>query len=552
MVDNESLRVVPLGGLGEIGKNMMLFETADDIVVIDCGLMFPEEEMLGVDLVIPDVSYLVERADKVRGIVLTHGHEDHIGALPFVLRQLNVPVFATRLTVGLISVKLKEHRMLRESTITVVEPGTRFELGGLGIEFFRVAHSIPDACGIILQTPVGIVVFTGDFKLDHTPIMDQHTDLNRLAALGQEGVMLLCADSTYAEIEGYTPSERLVEAALDRIMATAEGRVIVGTFASLISRIQIVIDAAARHGRRVFVQGRSMEQNTRMALDLGYLHDPERVIARIEELNTCDDHQVAIMTTGTQGEPTAGLARMANNDHRFVTIKTGDTVVMSSSPIPGNEGLVNRVVDNLCKRGATVFYNRIANVHVRGHAAQDELTLIHRLVKPRYFIPIHGEYRHMMIHARLARDMGLAADRVFVLQDGDVWETNGRTAQVVDHIAANHVYVDGLGVGDIDHVVLRDRRHLASDGMVVVIIAVDKQTGQPVGRPDVVSRGFVDTEESAGLLDATRDAAATALDGASHIAEWSVASTKVKDQIAGFLYDATRRRPMVLPVVVKV
>jgi ribonuclease J len=552
MVDEGILRVVPLGGLGEIGKNMMVFETHDDIVVVDCGLMFPEEEMLGVDLVIPDVTYLLENEEKVRAILITHGHEDHIGALPYILRQINVPVYAPRLASGLINVKLREHRMARDSQVTIIEPGKRYQFGGIGVEFFRVAHSIPDSCGIILHTPVGVAIHTGDFKLDHTPIMGQHTDLNRLAELGEQGVMVLCADSTYAEIEGYTPSERMVEQALDYIMASAEGRVIVGTFASLISRIQMVIDAAARHGRKVFVVGRSMVDNTQMALELGYLQDPEHIITRIEDMRRYDPNEIAIMTTGTQGEPTAGLARMANKDHRFVEIVPGDTVVMSSSPIPGNEGLVNRVVDNLFKLGAKVLYNRVANVHVRGHAAQEELKLILSLVKPRYFIPIHGEYRHMTIHARLAQDMGIPAEQTFILEDGDVWETDGLTAEVVDRISAAHVYVDGLGVGDIDHVVLRDRKHLASDGMVVIVIAVDKQTGQPAGRPDVVSRGFVDVEESAELLEATRDMAARALDGADHIAEWGVSNTKVKDSIARFLYDETRRRPMVLPVVVEV
>ena len=551
-VDEGTLRVIPLGGLGEIGKNMMAIETAGDVVVVDCGLMFPEEEMLGVDLVVPDVSYLLERQDKVRGILLTHGHEDHIGALPYILRQINVPVYGTRLTTGLAGVKLREHRMQRETTVNTVEPGKRFQLGGIGVEFFRVAHSIPDSCGIILHTPVGVVVHTGDFKLDHTPIMGQHTDFNRLAELGDEGVMLLCADSTYAEIEGYTPSERMVEEALDYIIATTKGRVIVGTFASLISRIQIVIDAATKHGRKVFVTGRSMVDNTQMALEMGYLRDPQGVITRIEDVGKYEPHQVAIMTTGTQGEPTAGLARMANRDHRFVDIIEGDTVVMSSSPIPGSEGLVNRVIDNLFKLGANVLYNRVANVHVRGHAAQEELKLTLSLVKPRYFIPVHGEYRHMRIHARLAQDMGIPADRTYVLEDGDVWETDGLTAGVMGKVSAANIYVDGLGVGDIDHVVLRDRRHLASDGMLVVIIAVDKQTGQPVGRPDVVSRGFVDEQESAGLLEEARDVAAKALDGADHLSEWGVANQKLKDSVARYLYDQTRRRPMVLPVVVEV
>lgn len=550
MVAKGAIRVLPLGGLGEIGKNMMLVETENDIIAIDCGLMFPEEEMLGVDLVIPDVTYLLQHEEKFRGFLLTHGHEDHIGALPYVLRQIKGPVYGTRLTTGLVTVKLREHRLARETEVRTVEPGKRFQLGSLGVEFFRVAHSIPDACGIILHTPAGVMIHTGDFKLDHTPVMGHHTDLQRLSELGREGVLVLCADSTYAEIEGYTPSERVVGEALEHIIATAEGRVIVATFASLIARVQQVIDAASRHGRRVFVTGRSMVDNTAMALELGYLQDPNRVLVRIEDMHKYDPNEIVVMTTGTQGEPTAGLARMANRDHRFIEVIPGDTVVMSASPIPGNEGLVNRVIDNLFKLGARVLYNRVANVHVRGHAAQEELKLTLSLTRPRYFIPIHGEYRHLRIHAGLAASMGIPESQVFCIEDGDVWETDGITAEVVDHIPAPHVYVDGLGVGDVDHVVLRDRRHLANDGMVVVVITVDKQSGQVVGRPDVVSRGFVDVAESAELLDRTRDVAASALDGADHIAEFGVANTKVKDSIARFLYDETRRRPMVLPVVV--
>ncbi len=548
----DTLRVIPLGGLGEIGKNMMVYETTDDIVVVDCGLMFPEEEMLGVDLVIPDVSYLVQHREKVRAILITHGHEDHIGALPYVLREINVPVYATRLAAGLINVRLKEHRLHRDTTVEVVTPGERFDLGYIGVEFFRVAHSIPDAAGIILHTPAGKVVHTGDFKLDHTPVMGHLTDLSRLASVGNEGVALLCSDSTYAEIPGYTPSERVVGESLDTVISRAEGRVIVATFASLISRVQQVIDAATRNGRRVFVTGRSMIDNVNMALNLGYLDDPSGVLGRIEEMRGLPPNRIVIMSTGSQGEPTSALARMANGDHRWVEIMHGDTVVLSSSPIPGNEQLVNRVVDNLFKLGAEVYYNRIANVHVRGHAAQEELKLVLHLVKPRFLVPIHGEYRHMVLHARLAQDMGMTPDETWVLEDGDVLEIRGMEARITGRVPAANVYVDGLGVGDIDGVVLRDRRHLASDGMVVIVFTVDKQTGHVVGRPDVVSRGFVDIEESADLLERTRDMAAASLDGQDHIAEIAMATGRVKDAVAQFLYDETRRRPMVLPVAVEV
>jgi ribonuclease J len=551
MIPRDTLRVIPLGGLGEIGKNMMAFETTDDIVVVDAGLQFPEEEMLGVDLVIPDISYLLERRDKVRGILITHGHEDHIGALPYVLRDLNVPVYASRLSAGLINVKLKEHRV-RDRTVNVVIPGERFTLGRIGVEFFRVAHSIPDACGIILHTPAGRVVHTGDFKLDHTPVMGQHTDLNRLAEVGREGVALLCSDSTYAEIPGYTPSEQVVGESIDFVMARAEGRVIVATFASLIARVQQVIDAAARNGRRVFVTGRSMVDNVQMALELGYLDDPRGVLGRIEEMNTLPPKRIVIMSTGSQGEPTSALARMANRDHRWVEIMPGDTVILSSSPIPGNEQLVNRVIDNLFKLGAQVYYNRVANVHVRGHAAQEELKLILSLVKPRFFVPIHGEYRHLTLHARLAQSMGMTPDQTWVLEDGDILEIRGLEAHLAGKAPATNVYVDGLGVGDVSQVVLRDRRHLATDGMVVIIFTVERQTGRLVGRPDIVSRGFVDIEESADLLERTRDMAAAALEGADHILEWGVANQQVREVVARFLYERTRRRPMILPVAVEV
>lgn len=546
------LRVIPLGGLGEIGKNMMAFELDDDIVVVDCGLQFPEQEMLGVDLVIPNISYLLERADRVRAILITHGHEDHIGALPYVLRQLNVPVFCPRLAYGLISVKLKEHRLLRETDLRIAEPGVEIPLGGVTAEFFRVAHSIPDACGIILHTPMGQIIHTGDFKLDHTPVMGQHTDLPRLSELGNAGVLLLCADSTYAEVPGYTPSEQIVGEALDNIMNQAEGRIIVATFASLISRVQQVIDAAYKHNRRVFVIGRSMVDNVNMALEQGYLDVPDGVLGRIEEMRHLPPERVAIVTTGSQGEPTSALARMANRDHRWVEIVPGDTVVLSASPIPGNEQYVYNVVDNLFKLGAHVLYNRVENIHVRGHAAQEELKLLLSLVRPQYFVPVHGEYRHLTLHARLAQMMGMPAENTFIMEDGDVLEIGMGGAEIVDRVDAAPVYVDGLGVGDIDHVVLRDRRHLASDGMVVIVISVDKQTGEVLGLPDVLSRGFVEPSEGSTLLERTRDVVLRSLDGADHRVEWPVINAKVKDTVAKFLYDETRRRPMVLPVPVEV
>jgi len=545
------LRVIPLGGLGEIGKNMMLFEHGNDVIAVDCGLMFPAEDMLGVDLVIPDVSYLIENRKNLLAIFITHGHEDHTGALPYILRQINVPVYATPLAHGLISVKLKEARLLQSTDLREIRPGDAVTAGPFTVEPFQVAHSIPDSVGYAIRTPLGICIHTGDFKLDHTPVMGQATDLSRLAQLGDEGVLLLCADSTYAEIPGYTPSEQLVGDSLFQLMARAEGRVIVATFASLIARVQQVFDAAERTGRRVFITGRSMIDNVNMAIERGYLRVPEGMLVSVRELPNVPLEQLTIITTGSQGEPTSALTRMANQDHQHVKIIEGDTVILSASAIPGNEALVHRTVDNLFKLGARVLYNRIADVHVRGHAAQEELKIIHALVRPRYFVPVHGEYRHMVLHAQTAEAMNQGTD-TFIMTDGDVLEITSREATFADRIAADYVYVDGLGVGDVDHVVLRDRKHLASDGMVVVILAMDKQTGRVAGRPEVVSRGFVDMEEREDLIERAREHVVRSLQGADHIVEWGAVHAQVKDSLAKFLYDETRRRPMVLPVAVEV
>jgi ribonuclease J len=552
VADQPKLRVIPLGGLGEIGKNMLLLECGEDMIAIDAGLMFPEEEMLGVDLVIPDVSYIEEKRRKFRAIFVTHGHEDHTGGLPYILRRVKAPVYCTPLTAGLIGVKLKEYRLLGETELRTILPGEQVQVGCFRVEPFSVAHSVPDSVGFAVRTPVGTVIHTGDFKLDHTPVMGQLTDLARLAHLGNEGVLLLLADSTYSEVSGYTPSERVVGDALNHIFTTSPGRVIVATFASLIARIQQVVDAAALSGRRVFVTGRSMIDNVQMARERGYLNCPREMLLNVNDLRRLPPEQVAIITTGSQGEPTSALTRMANGDHPHVQIVPGDTVVLSATPIPGNEALVYRTVDNLFRLGARVLYNRVADVHVRGHAAQEELKIIQALVRPRFFVPIHGEYRHLVLHSHLAQAMGVPEERTFVLVDGDVLELDGEEARVAGRVQADYVYVDGLGVGDVDHFVLRDRLHLATDGMVVVILAVDKQTGRLIGRPDVVSRGVTSMEESEELRERTRDMVIAALEGSEHIAEWSVVNTAVKEAVARFLYDETHRRPMVLPVAVEV
>ena len=546
------LRVIPLGGLGEIGKNMMLFEYGDTVIAVDAGLMFPEEEMLGIDLVIPDIGYVLDGPQRLRAIFLTHGHEDHIGALPYILHQVNVPIYCTPLTAGLIKVKLKEAGLLKRAEIRILKPGEVAREGPFQVEPFTVAHSVPDSTGLAIRTPVGLVVHSGDFKLDHTPVMAQSTDLARLAQYGSEGVLLFLSDSTYAEIPGYTPSEQVVGEALHQIMSTASGRVIVTSFASLIARVQQVIDAAADNDRRLFVTGRSMQDNVQMAIDLGYLQLPKGIMVSVRELDQIPHNRLAIMTTGSQGEPTSALTRMANQDHAHITIVPGDTVVLSASAVPGNEALVYRTVDNLFRLGARVLYNRIANVHVRGHAAQEELKIVLSLVRPRYFVPIHGEYRHLVLHADLAQSIGVLEGNIFVLTDGDILELDGQGARVSGRVPADYVYVDGLGVGDIDHLILRDRHHLATDGMVVIILAIEKKTGRLVGRPEVLSRGFVDIDESEELLRRTQEMVIAALEGADHIAEWAVVNTKVKDAVARFLYDETHRRPMVLPVSVEV
>ena len=547
------LKIIPLGGLSEIGKNMMVLEYADDILIIDAGLMFPEEEMLGIDLVIPDINYLLDKRENIRGIVITHGHEDHVGALPFILPQLDVPIYATKLTRGLIQVKLKERKALTGAVLKTAQFGAKIKLGKFTVEFFPVCHSIPDSAGLIIETPVGTIVHSGDFKLDYTPVSGEPTALSRLAQLSTEGVLLLMSDSTYAELPGYTPSERVVGEVLERVITDAPGRVIITTFSSLVSRIQQIIDAASKHDRRVFIIGRSMSDNVKMALELGYLHSPEGVLARMDELKGLAHNKIIFVTTGSQGEPTSALVRMANRDHKQLKIIKGDTVVISATPIPGNEAVVNRTVDNLLKQGARVLYDKILPVHVHGHASQEELKLLLNIVKPKFFVPVHGEYRHLSYHARLAQSVGIPEENIFVLEDGDRLEINPQSARVADKIAASNVYVDGLSVGDIGSVVLRDRRMLSKDGIVMVIIAVNRQTGKLVGRPDIVSRGFVDTRESKDMLDESRDLVANALDhGNDRLADWSFVNTKVKDTLNKYYYDQTRRRPMVLPFMVKV
>ncbi|HVL54766.1 MAG TPA: ribonuclease J, partial [Vitreimonas sp.] len=487
---NPQLRIIPLGGVGEIGKNMYVFEYGDDIVVIDCGLMFPEPEMYGIDLVVPDVTYLKERRANVRAFLITHAHEDHVGGLPYILPEFpGVPVYASTLARGLLGNKIKEHK-LHSNPLLALDPGDEIDVGPFHVIPFRVGHSIPDAMGIALRTPVGTIVHTGDFKFDHTPVDGKLSDFHILAKLGEEGVVVLLSDSTRAENPGYTESERTVGEAFREIMEPLQGRVIVATFASNIARIQQVLDAAAAFDRRVAVIGRSMEQNFRIATDLGYLtYDASRIVPK-DKIGDIQDDKLVIVTTGSQGEPMSGLARMANRDHRFVEIEAGDTVILSASPIPGNEEYVARTIDNLFKAGANVFYHTIKRAHVSGHASQEELKLMLGLTKPRHFIPIHGEFRMQVQHGRLAIETGVAPENVFIIENGTPIEiSEDGSARRGQPVPAGYVFVDGLSVGDVGEIVLRDRRALANDGMFMIVLTVDKQTGAVIGRPEIITRG---------------------------------------------------------------
>ena len=548
------LRVIPLGGLGEIGKNMMALELGDDIIVVDCGVQFPEERMLGVDLIIPDVSYLVERSDRVRAILITHGHEDHIGALPFVLPQLQVPVYAPRLAHGLISAKLKERRATRESQIEPIDPGVAYQFGqNFTATWFRVCHSIPDAMGIAIETPVGTVIHTGDFKIDHTPVDGRIFDLPALANYGDDGVLLLLSDSTYAEVPGYTPSERVVGEALDRAIGEAEGRVMVATFASLVSRVQQVVDAAHRHGRKVSIVGRSMVDTVAVATELGYLTIPPEILVPMSVSRKLPPEQVVLMTTGSQGEPTSALVRISNGEHREVSIVPGDTVVISATPIPGNELAVSHTINNLLRQGANVLYDRIATVHVHGHASQEELKLVLSLVRPRYFVPVHGEYRHLAAHAQLAWDLGVAKDGIFLLEDGDVLELGLEEARSNERISAGPIYIDGLSTRDKQSQVLTQRRSLSKDGVVVLVLKLDRNTGRPVEAPVTMASGFMEAVETTQLFEDLGKLVVQKLtDDENPVVGSDEVRTKVRETARSFIASETRRSPMIISVVMEV
>ena len=552
----DTLRIIPLGGVGEVGKNITVIESGDDIVVVDCGLAFPEPEMLGIDLVIPDATYLEENKDRVRAIILTHGHEDHTGALPYVLPKIpGTPIYATRLTTGLVQVKLREHKLTEMTKLHLVEPGTDFQVGSFTITAFRVNHSIPDGVGYAIRTPVGTVVHTGDFKFDMTPPDGRRADLGLIAEIGNAGVDVLLSDSTRAEREGYTLSEMTVGESLHQLIGEANGRVIVATFASNIGRVQQVIDAAADHGRKVVCLGRSMEQNSAIAVELGVLNARDGTLVKKEQLQRIPKEQLVIMTTGSQGEPMSGLTRMSNRDHRNVNIEPGDTVIVSASPIPGNEEAVAKTIDNLFKEGAMVHYEPLKHCHVSGHGSREELKLMLGLVQPRHFIPIHGEYRMLVQHALLAEGSGVDIDKIFVLENGQVVEFDGQRARMAGSVTAGAVLVDGIAAIDgIGGVILRDRRMLASDGVVMVALTVDSKTGRAISGPDLVSRGFLSDPEDP-LIASARDHLASALRQPAtddHGAESGYLKTKIRDTLSRYFFQQTKRRPMIMPIVLEV
>ena len=551
--NQNKVQIIPLGGLGEIGKNMTVFRYGDDIILVDAGLMFPEDDMLGIDLVIPDITYLLENKDKVKAIFLTHGHEDHIGALPYVLKQIDVPVYGTALTLGILQGRLRENNVSDNNLVTI-KPGDKINVGAFNLEFIRVNHSIPDAISIVIKTPIGTIIHTGDFKFDQTPVDGQVTQFNKFAEFGDEGVLALLADSTNAERPGFTQSEKMVGQTFDDEFRYARNRIIVATFSSNVHRIQQVVDSAVKYKRKVAVIGRSMINVVNIAMELGYLRIPEGVLIDIDETNNYTSDQIVIITTGSQGEPMSALTRMAMNDHKKVDILPGDTVIISATPIPGNEKLVARTIDHLYKLGADVIYEKSNGVHVSGHASQEEIKLMHNLVRPKYFIPVHGEYRHLIKHANLAKDLGMPSENIVIAENGSVIEISKNSIGINGKIQSGKVLVDGLGVGDVGNIVLRDRRQLSQDGIMIVVVTIDHETCHVVSGPDIVSRGFVYVREAEDLMEEAREKVLSALERCENngVSEWSMIKSTIRDNLGRFLYERTRRRPMILPIIMEI
>lgn len=548
----KGVKIIPLGGLEQIGMNITAFEYEDSIIVVDCGLSFPEDEMLGIDLVIPDITYLKENRDKVKGFVITHGHEDHIGSLPYVLKEINVPIYATKLTIGIIENKLKEHNLLKQTKRKVIKYGQSINLGCFRIEFIRTNHSIADAAALTIYTPAGIIVHTGDFKVDYTPVFGEPIDLQRFAEIGKKGVLALMADSTNVMRPGFTMSERTVGKTFENIFAdNTTKRIIVATFASNVDRVQQIINSAAKYKRKVVIEGRSMVNIIGTANELGYLNIPEGTLIDIEEMKNYTDEQLVLITTGSQGESMAALSRMAASIHRKVTIQPGDVIVFSSSPIPGNEKSVSKIINELSQKGAKVIYQ---NTHVSGHACQEELKLIYALTKPHYAIPVHGEYRHLCTHSELAQEMGIPKENVKILSSGDVLEISYEKAQVIDKVPAQGILVDGLGVGDVGNIVLRDRQHLSENGLIIIVVTLEKYSNQVLSGPDLVSRGFVYVRESENLMEEAKEVVNSALEHclATNVTDWGKIKTEIKDTLSDYLWKKTKRNPMILPIIMEV
>lgn len=553
MLKSNKLRIIPLGGLNEIGKNITLIECDNDIVICDCGMTFPEDEMLGVDIVIPDITYLEKNKERIKGIVLTHGHEDHIGAIPYVLKKINVPIYGTRLTLGLLENKLKEHNL--KPKMHVVNFNDKVRLGKIVVEFIRQCHSIPDSAALAFHTPAGVIVHTGDFKIDFTPIMGGVNDLNRFAELGDKGVLCLLAESTNVERKGYTLSERVVGETFRTIFHEyTENRIIVATFASNMQRIQQIIEAAEKHGRKIVLSGRSMINNVKVAKDLGYLRVKDSSIIDINKMNKYDDSEICIITTGSQGEPMSALTRIAYNEHRKIQLTPNDLIILSAHPIPGNENAVSKVINKLIELDAKVIYESLGEIHVSGHACQEELKLIHSLIKPRYFIPVHGEQRHLKLHAQLAESMGMNPKNIFIMNNGEVLELDKRKAEIVDEVTSGNVLVDGLGVGDVGNIVLRDRKHLSEDGLIIVVLTLSKEDGSTIAGPDIISRGFVYVREADDLMEEAKKKVVLAIEDCQrrNIKDWSSIKNAIRDSLKKYIYQTMKRNPMILPVIMEV
>ncbi len=545
--------MIPLGGLNEIGKNMTVLEYKDDIIIIDCGLSFPDDEMYGIDIVIPDFSYLVKNRDKIRGMIITHGHEDHIGAIPYLLQEISLPIYGTRLTLGLVENKLKEHNL--KAKLKVVHAGDQIKMGAFLVETIRTTHSIADAICLCIDTPAGKVFHTGDFKIDYTPLEGDPIDFHRLAEIGNEGVQLLLADSTNAERKGYTPSERTVGITLENIFRSCTSRILVATFSSNIHRVQKIIDTAVQFHRKVAISGRSMVNVVNLAIDLGYVKVPAGTLVDINKIRHLKDSELVIITTGSQGEPMSALSRMATNDHKAVQIKKGDVVVLSSSPIPGNEKTISNVVNRLFEKGAEVIYSDIADIHVSGHACAEELKLIHSLLKPKYFVPVHGEYRHLRQHAIIAQELGMDKDHIFIMNNGEVLSmTRRKVERLKEDIPCQPVMVDGLGVGDVGNIVLRDRKLLSEGGLIIVVAGIERSSGEVVSGPDIISRGFVYVRESEDLIDEARRIASRRLENCRRegLRDWSAMKNAVRDDLRNFIYRKTQRNPVILPIFLEV